>query len=127
MKGYKENIEKLTVDNDYFRHVLYTGQHAQLVLMTIKPKGEIGQEVHETTDQFFRIETGEGKVLIDGEESNVQDGDAVIVPAGSEHNIINTSSDEPLKLYTIYSPPHHKDGIIHKTKEEADADTEDHL
>jgi mannose-6-phosphate isomerase-like protein (cupin superfamily) len=120
MSGYHGNIEDLTLKNSYFRQVLFTGKHAQLVLMSLKPAEEIGMEVHETVDQFFRFEKGQGKVIIDGEEHGVGDGDAVIVPAGSNHNIINTSDSEDLKLYTIYSPPNHPDGTIHKTKEEAE-------
>ena len=120
MTGYYGNIEDLTLKNSYFRQVLYTGKHAQLVLMSLKAKEEIGMEVHETVDQFFRFEKGEGKVIIDAEEFVVGDGDSVIVPAGSKHNVVNTSDSEDLKLYTIYSPPNHPDGTIHKTKEEAD-------
>lgn len=127
MKGFLDNIEKLTLENTYFRKVLYTGQHSQLVLMNLAPNEEIGEEVHEVTDQFLRVEQGEGKVIIDGEEQTIKDDDAIIVPAGSMHNIINTSSDKDLKLYTIYSPSHHKSGTIHKTKADADADTEDHI
>jgi mannose-6-phosphate isomerase-like protein (cupin superfamily) len=95
--------------------------------MSLKPNEEIGMEIHEIVDQFFRVEAGEGKVIINGEENVVNDGDAFIVPAGTKHNVINTSSEKPLKLYTVYSPPHHKDGTIHKTKTEATADKEDHL
>lgn len=127
MTGFLQNIEKLTIDNTNFRKVLYTGQHAQLVLMSLESNEAIGTEVHAIVDQFFRVETGEGKVLMNGEERVVKDGDAFIIPAGTEHNVINTSSDKPLKLYTIYSPPHHKDGVVHKTKKEAEADKEDHL
>ena len=119
MAGYHGNIEELTLKNTYFRQVLYTGKYAQLVLMSLKTNEEIGIEVHESVDQFFRFEKGEGKVIIDGEEYLVKDGDAVIVPAGSQHNVINASATEDLKLYTIYSPPNHPDGTIHKTKEEA--------
>lgn len=125
MKGYKGNIEKLTLDNGNFRQVLYTGKHSQLVLMALKPNGEIGMEVHEDNDQFFRFESGTGKVIIDGNEYDVKDGDAIIVPSGSQHNVINTSSTEALKLYTIYSPAHHHDGIIHATKEQAMSDNEE--
>jgi len=121
-KGYKDNIEKLTLGNENFRHVLYTAKHCQLVLMCLKPEEEIGMEVHEGNDQFFRFEKGTGKVIIDGSEYIVGDGDAVIVPQGAKHNVINTSPTEPLKLYTLYSPPHHKDGILRKTKEEAEKD-----
>lgn len=127
MTGYLANIEELTLENTNFRKVLYTNQHLQLVLMCLQPNEEIGLEVHSVTDQFFRFEQGEGKVIINGEENNIKDGDVVIVPAGAEHNIINTSSNKELKFYTIYAPPHHKDGIVHKTKTEAEADTSDHL
>jgi mannose-6-phosphate isomerase-like protein (cupin superfamily) len=112
-KGFKQNIEKSTLENDNFRKVLYTGEHSQLVLMSLPPNGEIGMEIHADNDQFFRFEGGEGKVL-------VSDGDAVVVPAGAEHNVVNTSSSESLKFYTIYSPAHHQDGIVRATKEEAD-------
>lgn len=127
MKGFVGNIEQLTLKNTFFRQVIYTGQHAQLVLMSIPPNEEIGMEVHEVTDQFLRIEQGEGKVIMDGQEQEIADGSAIIVPAKTHHNVKNTSSDKDLKLYTIYSPPHHKDGIIHKTKKDAQKDTEDHL
>jgi len=120
MKGFNDNIEKATLENDNFRKVLYTGKHSQLVLMSLKPKEEIGLETHEENDQFFRFEKGEGKCLIDGNEYEVKDGSAIVVPAGAEHNIINVSEAEDLKLYTIYSPAHHKDGIVRKTKEEAE-------
>ncbi|MEK7135211.1 MAG: cupin domain-containing protein [Patescibacteria group bacterium] len=118
-KGFKENIEKLTKENADFRRVLYTGEHTQIVLMSLKPKEEIGMETHRENDQFFRFDAGVGKVLIDGNEYEVKDGDAVIVPAGAEHNVVNTSETEDLKLYTLYSPAHHKDGIVRHTKEEA--------
>lgn len=127
MKGYVDNIEKAALANTNFRQVLYTGQHAQLVVMSLKVGEEIGTEVHEVTDQFLRIEKGEGKVVMNGEEHAIKEGDAIIVPAGTEHNIINTSPQSELKLYTIYSPPHHKDGTIHKTKQEASTDQTDHL
>ena len=119
MKGFTTNIETDTVNNTNFRQVLYTGKHSQLVLMSLIPNEEIGMEVHPDNDQFFRFESGEGKCIVDGFESPVQDGDAVIVPAGAMHNIINTSATKPLKLYTLYSPAHHKDGIIRQTKAEA--------
>lgn len=119
MKGYKDNIEKLTEENNNFRKVLYTGKHSQLVLMSLKPGEEIGLEVHTENDQFFRFESGKGQVIIDGNVYEVEDGDAVIVPQGSEHNVINTSDSLDLKMYTIYSPAHHKDGIVRETKEEA--------
>lgn len=125
MKGYKNNIEKLTLINENFRQVLYTGQHSQLVLMSLKPQEEIGLEVHEESDQFFRFERGTGLVIIDGAEQLVGDGDVIIVPAGAKHNIINSSETEFLKLYSIYSPPHHHDGVIHLTKEQAEHDHEE--
>ena len=124
MKGYIDNIEKLTLENENFRKVLYTGKYSQLVLMSLKPNEDIGLEVHPDVDQFFIIEKGQGKVIIDGVEHEVSDGIAVIVPAGSEHNVINTST-ESLKLYTIYSPANHKDGTIHETKEIAMASEEE--
>lgn len=119
MSGYKDNIEKLTLANSYFRHVVFTAPHSQLVLMSLKPLEEIGLETHDKEDQFFRFEKGEGKVIIEGSEYSVSDGDAVMVPAGLKHNVINTSKTDDLKLYTIYSPAHHPDGTIHKTKQEA--------
>ncbi|MCX6724084.1 MAG: cupin domain-containing protein [Candidatus Staskawiczbacteria bacterium] len=120
-KGFCKNIEKDTIENENFRKVLYTGKHSQLVLMSLKPKEEIGMEVHEDNDQFFRFEKGQGKVIIDGNEYEVKDGFAVVVPAGSQHNVINTSKTKELKLYTIYSPAHHKDGIVRTTKIEAES------
>lgn len=127
MSGYQSNIEDLTKNNTFFRQVLYTGKYTQLVLMNLKPGEEIGKEVHDTVDQFFRFEEGEGKVIIEETEYLVKDGDVVIVPAGSLHNIINTSESADLKLYTLYSPPNHPDGTVHKTKEEADrAEEEEH-
>ncbi|MFA6917409.1 MAG: cupin domain-containing protein [Candidatus Gracilibacteria bacterium] len=121
MKGFNANIEKATLENECFRKVLYSGKHSQLVLMSLKPMEEIGMEIHAENDQFFRFEKGHGKCVIDGNEYSVEDGSAIVVPAGAEHNIINTSDTEPLKLYTIYSPAHHKDGIVRLTKEEAEA------
>lgn len=125
MKGFNENIEKLTLENSNFRKVLYTGKNSQLVLMSLAPKEEIGLEVHNENDQFFRFENGQGKVIIDGNEYNVKDGSAVVVPAGAEHNVINISETEELKLYTIYSPAHHKDQIVRATREEAIENEED--
>lgn len=119
MTGFVDNIEQKTLENNNFRQVLFTGQHCQLVLMSLNPGEEIGMEVHPDVDQFFRFEKGEGKVIIDGEEHTVGDGFAVIVPAGSQHNVINTSAVDELKLYTIYSPPNHPAGTIHATKAEA--------
>lgn len=121
MKGFKDNIESMTLSNNNFRQVLYSGPHSQLVLMSLDPESEIGMEVHPDNDQFFRFESGQGKVIIDGNEYDVGDGDAVVVPAGAEHNVINTSVSEDLKLYTIYAPAHHKDGIVRATKAEAEA------
>ncbi|MBF0122616.1 MAG: cupin domain-containing protein [Candidatus Omnitrophica bacterium] len=125
MKGFKANIEKDTLENKKFRKVLYTGKYAQLVLMSLRPKEDIGMEIHAENDQFFRFEAGQGKVIIDGHEYEVSDGVAVVVPAGAEHNIINTSDSKELKLYTIYSPSHHKDGIVRETKKEAEANDEE--
>jgi mannose-6-phosphate isomerase-like protein (cupin superfamily) len=127
MSGYIINIEEKTLQNEYFREVLFTAQHCQLVVMTLQPNEEIGMEIHEIVDQFIRVEAGEGKAILNGEEHALIDGSAVIVPAGTEHNIINTSSEKKLKLYTIYSPAHHKDKTIHKTKQDALSDTEDHI
>jgi mannose-6-phosphate isomerase-like protein (cupin superfamily) len=119
MRGFCDDIEDLTEENEDFRRVLYTGKHLQLVLMTLQPGEEIGEEVHEDRDQFFRFEEGKGVVFIDGQENRVEDDFAVIVPAGARHNVRNTG-DEPLRLYTIYGPPEHKDGIVHHTKQEAE-------
>jgi mannose-6-phosphate isomerase-like protein (cupin superfamily) len=123
MKGYVDNIEEATNSNGDFRRVLYTGKNLQLVLMTLQPGDEIGEEVHEDRDQFFRIEDGRGTVYIDGAPSQVEDDFAVIVPAGARHNVVNTG-DEPLKLYTLYGPPEHRDGVVHRNKAQADADHE---
>ena len=120
MKGFCDDIEKLTEENQDFRRVLYTGKNLQLVLMTLQPGEEIGEEVHEDRDQFFRIEEGSGVIDIDGAENAVEDDIAVIVPAGARHNVRNTG-DKPLHLYTVYAPPEHKDGIVQATKEEAEA------
>ena len=124
MKGFVDDIEKLTTGNSDFRRVLYTGKHMQLVLMTLQPGEEIGSEVHEDIDQFFRFEEGEGTVEIDGVAHEVEDDDAVIVPAGARHNVINTGS-EPLRFYTLYGPPEHQDGVVQSTKAEAEARHED--
>jgi mannose-6-phosphate isomerase-like protein (cupin superfamily) len=118
-QGFYSPIEDDTLNNANFRKVLFTGKHLQLVLMTLKPGEDIGLETHDEHDQFFRFEAGEGKVVIDGSEYEVKDGDAVIVPAGAKHNIINVSETEELKLYTIYAPPEHADGTVHETKAEA--------
>ena len=125
MKGFKSNIEKDTLKNNDFRRVLYTGRNSQLVLMSLRPGEEIGEEVHKTIDQFLRFEKGEGIVSIDGIKHKVGDGDAVIVPAGARHNVINTSKTMELKLYTIYSPPEHQDGTVRKTKADALAKPEE--
>jgi len=127
MTGFLQNIEEITLKNEYFRQVLYTGRHAQLAIMSLQPNEEIGMEIHEIVDQFLRVEAGEGKVFMNGEENLIKNGDAFMVPAGTKHNVINTSSENPLKLYTVYSPPHHKDGTIHNTKQQAEMDKEDHL
>ena len=123
MKGFVEDIEELTEDNNDFRRVLYTGKHLQLVLMALQPGEEIGEEVHEDHDQFFRVEKGKGEVWIDGERTKIKSDDAIIVPAGAKHNVINTG-DKSLKLYTLYGPPDHKDGVVHKTKADAEASEE---
>jgi mannose-6-phosphate isomerase-like protein (cupin superfamily) len=124
MKGYVDNIEKLTIENERFRKVLYTAKFSQLVLMSIAPGEDIGMETHEL-DQFLRIESGVGTAILDGVEHPIEDGSAIVVPAGTSHNFVNTSTDKPLKLYTVYSPPEHRDGVIHNTKAEAEADSED--
>ena len=124
MKGFIENIENLTKENSNFRKVLYTSKHSQLVLMSLKPMEEIGMETHKDNDQFFRVDAGKGKVVLDGVETEIKDGFAIVIPAGTEHNVVNTSETEDMKLYTIYSPAHHRDGVIHATKEEAEADDE---
>lgn len=118
--SYVDNIEKKTLENEYFRQVLFTSTHMQLVVMSIAPREDIGEEVHHL-DQFIRIEAGEGKSVLDGEERALSDGTALVIPSGTRHNIINTSSSKPLKLYSIYAPPEHPDGTIHKTKVEAEA------
>lgn len=119
MSGYVGKLEKDTLENSFFRKVVFTSSHSQLVLMSLKPMEEIGMEVHPDNDQFLRFESGEGKVIISGIESIVSAGDAVVIPSGSQHNVINTSDTTDLKLYTVYSPAHHPDGTIHKTKEDA--------
>ena len=123
MKGYVANIEKLSLENEYFRQVLYTAKNCQLVVMSLAPSEDIGAEVHQL-DQFIRCESGVGKAVLDDVEYGISDGFVVVVPAGAQHNITNTSSNKPLKLYTLYSPPNHKDGIVHRTKAEAEADEE---
>jgi mannose-6-phosphate isomerase-like protein (cupin superfamily) len=123
MKGFNTNIEKDTLENENFRKVLYTGKHSQLVLMALQPNEEIGMEVHTDNDQFFRFEAGVGKCIIDGNEYDLQNGSVIVVPAGAQHNIVNTSGTDELKLYTIYSPAHHKDGVVRATKADAEADS----
>jgi len=125
MKGFNANIEKDTLANNNFRKVVYTAKHCQLVLMSLKPLEEIGMEVHPDNDQFFRFEKGMGKVIIDGNEYDIKDGSAIVVPAGSQHNVINVSKTDELKLYTIYSPAHHKDGTVHETKQIAESSEEE--
>lgn len=123
MKGYVINIEKAAIENVYFRKVLYTAKNIQLVLMSLKPGEDIGEEIHQL-DQFIRIESGEGKAILNGVVHKISDGFSVLVLAGAKHNIINTSSNKPLKIYTLYSPPNHLDGTIHKTKADAEAHEE---
>ena len=120
MKGFKANIEKDTSANKNFRKVLYSGHHLQLVLMALKPGEEIGEEIHTDTDQFFRFERGIGKCIIDGNAYKVKDGDVIIVPAGAKHNVVNVDKRKALKMYAIYAPPHHKDGLVRLTKEDAE-------
>lgn len=123
MKGFKINIDKIARDNTNFRKVLYTSKHSQLVLMSLQPQEEIGEEIHPDNDQFFRIESGKGKCIIDGNEYEIEDDDAIVIPSGAKHNIINTAIDAALKMYTIYSPAHHKDKLIRATKKEAEMST----
>jgi mannose-6-phosphate isomerase-like protein (cupin superfamily) len=123
MKGFVKDIEELTEDNKDFRRVLYTGKHLQLVLMTLKPGEEIGEEAHAGRDQFFRVEKGKGEVVINGHRNRIKSDDAILVPAGARHNVIN-SGNKPLKLYTVYGPPNHKDGIVLTTKAKAEASKE---
>lgn len=125
MKGININIEQVTLENSDFRRVLYTGKNSQLVLMSLQPNEEIGLETHPENDQFLRFEGGRGAVFIDNNRYEVTDGDAVIVPAGARHNVVNLSDAEQLRLYTIYSPPHHKDGTVHATKKNAETDDEE--
>lgn len=126
VSGYVTDIEEKTLQNTYFREVLFTDPHLQLVVMSLQPGEEIGLETHHDIDQFLRVEAGEGKAFLNGEEHVLRDGSAVVVPAGTEHNVVNTSATEPLKLYTIYSPPEHPAGTIHKTRADALADEHDH-
>lgn len=122
MAGYFINIEEATIQNEYFRKVLFTGPHLQLVLMCLQGGEEIGNEVHADVDQFFRIEAGEARFILNNQEQHLaRDGDAAVVPAGTWHNVINNSPTEPLKLYTVYTPPQHPDGTLHRNKAEADA------
>ena len=122
MSGYSTNIEKKTLENRNFREVLHTAPHSQLVVMTLQPGEEIGLERHENGDQFIRVESGQGEAIMDGERHALRDGVAVVIPAGAEHNVINTSPTEPLRLYTVYSPPQHPDGTVNRTKQEAEED-----
>ncbi len=123
MKGFVGNIEKMSEENENFRRVIYTARYSQLVVMSLPPSGDIGEEVH-GLDQFLRIEEGTGKTVLNGIEYPLESGSAIVVPAGTRHNIINTSPDKPMKLYTVYSPPNHRDGVVHKTKEEAEKNEE---
>ncbi len=127
MTGYLQNIEEITLKNENFRQVLFTSQHVQLVVMSLKPNEDIGIETHQIVDQFLRVEAGAGTVIMNGEERSIKAGDAFVVPAGVQHNVINSSAAEPLKLYSIYSPPHHKDGTVHTTKQDAVVDSHDHI
>jgi len=127
MKGFVTNIEERTLKNQNFREVIYTATKLQLVVMSLKPLEDIGEEVHDTVDQFFRVEEGEGEVVMNGERTKFSADDVIIVPMGTKHNVINTSSTIPLKLYTIYSPPNHPDGKVHQTREQAMADEHDHV
>ncbi len=126
MKGYITNIEERALGNEYFREVLYTDERVQLVVMSLKPLEDIGEEVHQL-DQFIRVERGTGKAVLDAVEHEIQDGFAIVVPKGTLHNLINTSSTELMKLYTVYAPPNHKDGTIHQTKADAEADEGEHF
>ncbi len=126
MKGYTTNIEKVTLENENFRKVLYTAKNCQLVVMSLKPSEEIGAEVHQL-DQFIRCEAGGGKAILDGVEHEFNAGFVILVPAGARHNIINTSIEQLLKLYTLYAPPNHKDGTVHPTKKDAEADEGEHF
>ena len=121
MAGYVTDIEEDTIANEDFRRVVFTGPNTQLVLMTLRPGEDIGLETHDGHDQFLRIEAGQGYVQMDGKRTDIEDGSAVVIPAGVEHNVVNTSDDESLRLYTLYSPPEHPDGTVHHTKREADA------
>ena len=126
MKGYITQIEEATIKNSLYRQVLFTAKNSQLVLMSLKPGEEIREEVHDL-DQFLRFEAGDGKVILDGQDHAVRDGFAVVIPAGTRHNVINTSKNADLKLYSLYSPPEHKVGTVHRTKKEADADADHHF
>jgi mannose-6-phosphate isomerase-like protein (cupin superfamily) len=126
MSGYSVNIEQKSLENDHFRHVLYTAPHSQLVVMTLQVGEDIGQERHDDTDQFIRVESGQGEAILDGERHALSDGVAVVIPAGTTHNVINTSPNAPMHLYTIYSPPNHPDGTIYRTKQEALEEERDH-
>lgn len=126
MDHFLTNIEEAAVKNDNFRKVLFTAHNSQLVLMSLKPGEDIGAETHDL-DQFIRVEGGRGTAQLNGKDYPIQDGSALVIPAGTRHNIINSGKDGPLQLYTIYSPPEHKDGVVHRTKQEAQADTQDHF
>lgn len=123
MAGFITNIEEAAESNDYFRKVLFTAEHSQLVVMSLKPGEDIGMEVHNSVDQFIRIEKGDGKAIMNGEESSIHEGSAIVIPAGTKHDIVNTG-DSAMKLYTVYAPPNHRDGTVHYTKEDALKDDE---
>ncbi|MES2267518.1 MAG: cupin domain-containing protein [Bacteroidota bacterium] len=124
MKGFSAHIEGVVLENSNFRKVLYTSNHLQVVLMSLQPGEDIGEEIHNANDQFFRFESGSGRCIINGNVYEVNNGDAIVVPAGAKHNVINTDARNELKMYTIYAPPHHKDGIIRSTKKEAEENPE---
>ena len=126
MSGYSINLEEKTLAGNNFREVLYTTPRSQLVIMTLQPREEIGLEKHEGHDQFIRVEAGRGVAILDGERHDLEDGVAVVIPAGTEHNVVNTSDSEPMRLYTLYTPPEHPDGTVHATKAEADAYEKQH-
>jgi mannose-6-phosphate isomerase-like protein (cupin superfamily) len=126
MSGYSVNIEQKSLENDFFREVLYTAPHSQLVVMTLQAGEDIGQERHDDVDQFIRVESGQGEAILDGERHSLSDGMALVIPAGTTHNVLNTSRGDPLRLYTIYSPPNHPDGTIHRNKQEAMAYEREH-
>lgn len=126
MQGHIENIEETTLSNTNFRRVLYTSSHTQLVVMSLLPLEDIGEEIHESVDQFIKIESGEAEIFLNDQSQKINEGFTIVIPAGTKHNLVNTSPTQPLKLYTLYSPPHHKDKTIHPTKKDAESDHSDH-